>query len=110
MGTKIQWHNICSKVKWRLIEDRLCKTSEIKELNRKMIYGGFDMAKSKSKKNGIVSNTYDLCLACTKKCKTKGPPWCRLECPSVSSSDLKYKIYRILDMTDNELLKRIAYA
>jgi hypothetical protein len=75
-----------------------------------MIYGGFDMAKSKSKKNGIVSNTYDLCLACKRKCKTKGPPWRRLECPSVSSSDLKYKVYRILDMTDSELLKRVAYA
>jgi len=68
------------------------------------------MAKSKFKKNGIVSNSYDLWLACTRKCKTKGPPWCRLECPSVSSFDLKHKAYRILDMTDSELLKRIAYA
>ena len=75
-----------------------------------MIRGGFDMAKSKSKKNGTVSNTYDLYLDCAKKCKTKGPPWCRLECPSVSSCDLKYIVYRILDMTDGELLKRIAYA
>jgi hypothetical protein len=75
-----------------------------------MMCGGFDMAKSKSKNNGTVSNTYDLCLDCTKKCKAKGPPWRRLECPSVSSSDLKYMVYRILDMTDGELLKRIAYA
>jgi hypothetical protein len=76
-----------------------------------MIHGGFDMAKSKAKKNGIVSNTYDLCLDCAKKCKTKGPPWRRLECPSAaSSSNLKYMVYRILDMTDGELLKRIAYA
>jgi hypothetical protein len=75
-----------------------------------MIHGGFDMAKSKTKKNGIVSNTYDLCLDCTKKCKTEGPPWRKLECPSASSSTLKYIVYRILDMTDRELLKRIAYA
>jgi len=75
-----------------------------------MIHGGFDMAKSKSKKNGIVSNTYDLCLACKRRCKTKGPPWRRLECPSVSSCDLKYIVYRILDMTDSEPPKRIAYA
>ena len=75
-----------------------------------MIHGGFDIAKSKSKKNGIVSNTYDLCLDCTKKCKTKGPPWRRLECPSVSTRGLKYMVYRILDMTESELLKRIAYA
>jgi hypothetical protein len=110
MDTKNQWHNICSKIKWKLLEDRTCKTSKRKEPNPQMIYGGFDMAISKSKKNGIVSTTYDLCLACTRKCKTNGPPWRRLECPSVSSSDLKCKGYRILDMTDSELLKRIAYA
>ncbi len=75
-----------------------------------MILGGFDMAKSKAKKNGIVSNTYDLCLDCGKKCKTMGPPWRKLECPSASFSNLKYIVYRILDMTDGELLKRIAYA
>ncbi len=72
--------------------------------------GGLDMGKSKSKKNGIVLTTYDLCLACKKKCKAKGPPWRRLECPSFSSPEPKFKIYRILDMTDRELLKRIAYA
>jgi len=68
------------------------------------------MARSKSKKNGIVLTTYDLCLASKRKCKAKGPPWRRLECPSVSSSDLQYKVNRILNMTDSELLKRIAYA
>lgn len=75
-----------------------------------MIDGGFDMAKWKSKKNGIVVTTYDLCLACERRCKVKGPPWRKLECPSVSSSDLHYKVYRILNMTESELLKRIAYA
>ena len=75
-----------------------------------MIDGGFDMEKSKSKKNGIVLTTYDLCLTCKRKCKAKGPPWRRLECPSVSSSELQYKVYRILNMTETELLKRIAYA
>jgi len=75
-----------------------------------MIDGGFDMARSKSKTNGIVLTTYDLCLACKRKCKAKGPPWRRLECPSFSSSDLQYKVHRVLNMTDSELLKRIAYA
>jgi len=75
-----------------------------------MIHGGLDMAKSKAKKNGVVLTTFDLCLACQKECKRKGPPWRRLECPSFSSPSLKYKIYRILDMTESELLGRIAYA
>jgi hypothetical protein len=75
-----------------------------------MLDGGLDMAKSKSRKNGIVLTTYDLCLACKRKCKVKGPPWRRLECPSVSSSNPHYKVYRILNMTDSELLNRIAYA
>jgi hypothetical protein len=68
------------------------------------------MEKSKSKKNGIVLTTYDLCLVCKKKCKAKGPPWRRLECPLFSSPEVLFKVYRILDMTDRELLNRIAYA
>jgi hypothetical protein len=75
-----------------------------------MIGGGLDMAKCKAKKNGVVLATYDLCLACKKECKRKGPPWRRLECPYFSSPSLKFKVYRILDMTDSELLGRIAYA
>jgi hypothetical protein len=75
-----------------------------------MIYGGFGMTKSKAKKNGVVLAIYDLCLACKKECKGKGPPWRRLECPSFSSPSLKYKVYRILDMAESELLGRIAYA
>ena len=68
------------------------------------------MFKSKSKKNGTVLTTYELCLNCEKDCKSTGPPWRRLECPSYSSKELKYKVYRIVDMTESELLKRIAYA
>ncbi|MGQ9646231.1 MAG: hypothetical protein ACUVWO_06800 [Thermodesulfobacteriota bacterium] len=75
-----------------------------------MILGGLDIARFKPKKNGIVLSTYDLCLACQRKCKAKGPPWRKLECPSASSSGFNYKVYRVLNMTDSELLKRIAYA
>jgi hypothetical protein len=68
------------------------------------------MLNSKSKKSGIVMTTYDLCLACKKACKCTGPPWRRLECPSFSSKEFRYKVYQIIDMTDSELIKRIAYA
>ena len=68
------------------------------------------MLNSKSKKIMTVFTTYDLCLDCDKGCKHSGPPWRRLECPSFSSTEIKYKVYRIVDMTDSELIKRIAYA
>lgn len=86
------------------------KTQRRRQDNSKMIGRGFGMAKFKSKKNGIVLTTYDLCLSCQKECKVKGPPWRKLECPSASPSKLRYKVYRILNMTENELLGRIAYA
>jgi hypothetical protein len=73
-----------------------------------MIYGRVAMSNSKSKKNGTVMTTYDLCLECKKACKCIGPPWRKLECPSFSSK--KFKVYKIVDMTDSELLRRIAYA
>ena len=57
-----------------------------------------------------VLTTYDLCLDCNKACKRSGPPWRRLECPSFSSKEFRYKVYQIIDMTDSELIKRIAYA
>jgi len=68
------------------------------------------MSKSKFRKSGTVLTTYDLCLACKKACKCAGPPWLRLECPSFSSSESKYRVKRTVDMTEGELLKRIAYA
>lgn len=54
--------------------------------------------------------TFDLCLACRKTCKLAGPQWCRLECPFCSVNGTKYNDYRILNMTDEELIARIAYA
>jgi hypothetical protein len=54
--------------------------------------------------------TFDLCLACRKTCKLAGPPWCKLECPFPSGIETKYNDYRILNMTDEELIARIAYA
>jgi hypothetical protein len=75
-----------------------------------MNHGSLAMGRSRHRKNGTILTTYDLCLACKKSCKCKGPPWRRLECPSFSSSEFKYRFYRIVDMTESELLKRIAYA
>jgi hypothetical protein len=75
-----------------------------------MIHGRVAISNSRSKKNGTVMTTYDLCLSCKKKCKCTGPPWRKLECPSFSSKELRFKVYRILDMTESELLRRIAYA
>lgn len=86
------------------------QTYQRKGAGGRMIYGRLMMSKPRGRKNGTVLTTYDLCLACEKPCKCKGPPWRRLECPSVSSNELKYKFYRIVDMTETELLKRIAYA
>jgi hypothetical protein len=54
--------------------------------------------------------TFDLCLTCRKTCKLAGPPWCKLECPFSSGIETKYNDYRILNMTDEELIARIAYA
>jgi len=75
-----------------------------------MIHGRVAISNSKSKKNGTVMTTYDLCLSCKKKCKRTGPPWTKLECPSFSSKELRFKVLRVLDMTETELLRRIAYA
>jgi len=61
------------------------------------------------KEDRMVLGTYDLCLACSKPCKGIGLLWCRLECPSFSCSEPKYRDYRIVDMTDKELISRIAY-
>ncbi len=56
-----------------------------------------------------ILTTFDLCLACGKSCKLSGPPWCKLECPFCSVAEIKCKDYRILNMTDAELIARIAY-
>ena len=104
-----RWHSNCSKIYQGALKMRH-ETFQRKGADEKMIYGRLIMSKSRRRKNGTVLTTYDLCLACQKPCKCKGPPWRRLECPSFSSKELKYKFYRIVDMTESELLKRIAYA
>ena len=75
-----------------------------------MMHGRLTTLRSRFRKNATVLITYDLCLACEKSCKCKGPPWRKLECPSFTSSELKFKVHRIVDMTEGELLKKIAYA
>jgi len=59
--------------------------------------------------NKTVLATYDLCIDCTRNCKSVGPLWCKLECPSFTRSELKYRDFRVVDMTDKELVSRIAY-
>jgi hypothetical protein len=61
------------------------------------------------KKWKTVMIVYDLCLNCGKACKRKGSPWCRLECPSFSGGVI-YRNYRLANMTERELVSRIAYA
>ena len=56
-----------------------------------------------------VLATYELCIDCGRNCKSVGPLWCRLECPSFTRPELKYRDFRIVDMTVKELVSRIAY-
>ena len=55
------------------------------------------------------ATTYDLCLTCTRDCRRSGPAWCRLECPLFSGTEYKYKDYQVVNMTDEELVARVAY-
>ena len=57
----------------------------------------------------MVLATFDLCLECSKACKRAGPLWCRIECSSFGSDNGAGEC-RVLDMTDDELLARVAYA
>ena len=57
----------------------------------------------------MVVATFDLCLECRKACKRAGPLWCRIECSSFGSDNGAGEC-RVLDMTDDELLARVAYA
>ncbi len=67
------------------------------------------MPKAHTGRNGSVLTIYDLCLDCSKNCKCEGPPWCKLECSSFSNGT-KRKIRRVINMTDEELIARVAYA
>jgi hypothetical protein len=53
--------------------------------------------------------TYDLCLACTNQCKGIGLPWFKLECPSFSGMEREFQQYRVVEMTDEDLIARVAY-
>jgi hypothetical protein len=68
-----------------------------------------EMNNNGHKKWKTVMIVYDLCLNCAKACKRKGSPWCRLECPSFSGGVI-YRNYRVANMTERELVSRIAYA
>jgi hypothetical protein len=57
----------------------------------------------------MVVATFDLCLECRKACKRAGPPWCRIECSSFGSDNGAGEC-RTLDMTEDELVTRVAYA
>jgi hypothetical protein len=68
-----------------------------------------EMNNNGHRRNRSVMMVYDLCLNCAKACKRKGSPWCRLECPSFSGGVI-YRNYRVANMTERELVSRIAYA
>jgi hypothetical protein len=57
----------------------------------------------------MVVATFDLCLECSKACKRAGPLWCKIDCSSFGSDNGAGEC-RVLDMTDDELLARVAYA
>ena len=57
----------------------------------------------------MVVATFDLCLECRKPCKRAGPLWCKVDCSSFGSDNGAGEC-RILDMTDDELVARVAYA
>ncbi len=54
--------------------------------------------------------TFDLCVTCARDCKRAGPPWARLECPSSLGTGRTYDEYRVVNMTDEEILARVAFA
>ena len=57
----------------------------------------------------MVVATFDLCLECSKACKRAGPLWCKIDCSSFGSDNGAGEC-RILDMTEDELVARVAYA
>jgi hypothetical protein len=57
----------------------------------------------------MVVATFDLCLECRKACKRAGPLSCKIDCSSFGSDNGAGEC-RILDMTDDELVSRVAYA
>jgi hypothetical protein len=73
-----------------------------------MGYLGFH-SKGKRNGNGTVFAVYDLCLVCAKHCKRSGPLWFRLECPCCSVARPKYSLFRRVNMTDGEIVARVAY-
>jgi hypothetical protein len=81
----------------------------LKIISKTLTNEGLAMSDTIGRTDKTVLATYDLCIDCTRNCKSVGPLWCRLECPSSTRSELKYRDFRVVDMTDKELVSRIAY-
>ena len=62
-----------------------------------------------SRKKATLLSTFDLCLDCTRSCKRAGPPWCRIECPLCLGTGCKHNDYRVVNMSDEELVSRVAF-
>lgn len=52
---------------------------------------------------------FDLCISCPRDCKRAGPAWSRLECPSFAGTGCRFDEYRLVNMTDEELVARVAF-
>ncbi len=61
------------------------------------------------RKPKMVLATFELCLSCARDCKRAGPPWSRLECPTFAGAEFRFDEYRMVNMTDEELVARIAF-
>jgi hypothetical protein len=61
------------------------------------------------RKPKIVLTPFDLCLSCPRDCKRAGPLWSRLECPSFAGTEHRFDEYRLVNMTDEELVARVAF-
>ena len=61
------------------------------------------------RKPKMVLATFDLCVKCRGDCKRDGPPWSRLECPSFAGTEHSFDEYRMVDMSDEELVARVAF-
>jgi hypothetical protein len=64
---------------------------------------------STARNHSTVLTTFDLCVDCALSCKGTGPPWSKLECPSCPEAGCRYAEYRVVSMTDEELIARVAY-
>ncbi len=59
--------------------------------------------------SATLLTTFELCLDCAKTCRRSGPPWRRLECSLFSGTESSYEEDQVVDMTDAELVERVAF-